>query len=239
MNIMIESDYNAMSETAAALIYATMLQNNRVNLALTAGATPKRTYELLIPKIKQKPSLSHVHYYQFDEVPLPFQSKGFTLSQLETLLYEPAHISGAHIHPLTLDNYRTYDDTIAAHGGLDLMLIGIGADGHFCGNMPGSTQFHQLTYRVTDFAEKPWFQAFKTHFSDLPTEFVTMGAKSIMRVKHLVLIADGAHKASAIAKALQGEIDPTCPASILQLHPNLTVILDTEAAKALPCLVLK
>ncbi|MGH2242796.1 glucosamine-6-phosphate deaminase, partial [Enterococcus faecalis] len=69
----------------------------------------------------------------------------------------PAEISEQNIHPLTVENFQQQEQRIADAGGLDLMLIGLGADGHFCGNMPTTTHFKNETYQVTVTDSEPWF----------------------------------------------------------------------------------
>ncbi|EAK8886699.1 glucosamine-6-phosphate deaminase, partial [Listeria monocytogenes] len=106
----------------------------------------------------------------------------------------------------------------------------LGADGHFCGNMPTTTHFKNETYQVTVTGSEPWFVP---EMMQPGMTFVTMGPASIMKVKHLVLIVNGEQKAQMVKQVLQGPVTETYPASILQLHPNLTVLLDEAAASQL------
>lgn len=230
MKLIIEESYEELSQTTAQILLGHMHQDRRVNVSITAGNSPKRLYELLPPLTKNKKHLSNVHYYSFDEVPLKGEPLGMTAGLLREQYFTPAAIPESHIHLLEPEHYQSFDDEIANAGGLDVMLIGIGGDGHFCGNMPGSTQFDKLTYKVEMRPEYPWYDGLKAELGDkMPDAFFTMGAASLMKVKHLILIANGKHKASIIKKALTGPVDPMIPSSILKLHPNLTVILDQEA----------
>ena len=234
MQLIIEESYEKMSETATKLIVGKMLNDRRVNLSITAGNSPKKIYEALAPLVKNKSYLSNVHYYSFDEVPLKNEVVGMTEGLLREQFLTPAGIPESHVHFVSPANYQSYDEEIEAVGGLDAMLIGIGADGHFCGNMPGSTKFENFTYQVTVSPEYPWYTSLVNDLGEkAPASFVTMGPASIMRVKHLILIANGKHKAAIIKKALEGPVDPAIPSSILKLHPNLTVILDQDAASLL------
>lgn len=233
MKIIKTATYEEMSEATVNILLSHMSQEKRVNLSITAGNSPKRTYEMLIPKVKNKSYYENVHYYNFDEVPVEGQEIGVTMSALNEAYFEPAAIDPANIHPMTTENYQAFPKEIADAGGLDVMLIGIGADGHFCANMPGTTQFHEASYRIdlTQEVDEPWYQEVK---KDLKTDsFVTLGAKSLMRVRHLVLIANGKGKAEILKQALTGPVTPAIPSSILQLHPNFTVITDAEAGALL------
>ncbi|MGL4861167.1 MAG: glucosamine-6-phosphate deaminase [Enterobacteriaceae bacterium] len=236
MKIITETTYEAMCELTASILLGKMCQDKRVNMALTAGSTPRGIYELLAPTLRKHDCFSNVHYYTFDEVPIVGQEHGLTLTSLSQLYFTPAQIAKTHIHPITTDNYHHFAQQIEHAGGLDLMMLGIGADGHFCANMPGTTRWQESTYRVdlTQPIPEPWYQNLQSTFDPMPDCFVTMGARSIMQAKHLLLIANGSEKATIINKALTGPIDPAVPASVLQLHPNLTVVLDEHAAVLLP-----
>ncbi|MBL1228324.1 glucosamine-6-phosphate deaminase [Enterococcus sp. BWB1-3] len=230
MKIIVESDFNSMSETAKNILLGHMAKTGRVNLSITGGNTPVKVYKKMVKVVKGSSNYDNVHYYNFDEIPVEGQKEGITMSDLRRLYLTPAGIDEKNIHPLTLENYETQDRSIEEAGGLDAMLIGLGKDGHFCGNMPGTTTFNTLTHKVTVTGEESWFVP---EMMEKGLEFVTMGPVSVMRVKHLVLIVNGAEKAEMVSRVLTGPIGEDRPASILQLHPNLTVILDKEAAGAL------
>lgn len=230
MKLMIEKDFDAMSETAKNILLGHMSQDKQINLSITAGRTPIKVYEKLIDVVKNSGNYDNVHYYNFDEIPVPNQKEGITITDLRRLYLSPAKIKEENIHQLTVENYQDQDSKIAAVGGLDAMLIGLGADGHFCGNMPTTTDFKHETYQVTVTGEEPWFVP---EMMEKGMTFVTMGPASIMKVKHLILIVNGEEKAHMLKQVLQGPITEAIPASILQLHPNLTVIVDEAAASHL------
>lgn len=230
MKLMIEKDFDAMSETAKNILLGHMSQDKQINLSITAGRTPVKVYEKLIDVVKNSGNYDNVHYYNFDEIPVPNQKEGITITDLRRLYLSPAKIKEENIHQLTVENYQDQDSKIAAVGGLDAMLIGLGADGHFCGNMPTTTDFKHETYQVTVTGEEPWFVP---EMMEKGMTFVTMGPASIMKVKHLILIVNGEEKAHMLKQVLQGPITEAIPASVLQLHPNLTVIVDEAAASHL------
>ena len=115
--------------------------------------------------------------------------------------------------------------------------MGNGSDGHFCGNLPGWTKFGAETYSVDISGDKAVREALAAEvggdINKVPTEFYTMGPKSVMAAKHLVMFANGKKKAAIVKKAFFGAVTEDIPSSILQLHPNLTLILDEEAASEL------
>jgi 6-phosphogluconolactonase/glucosamine-6-phosphate isomerase/deaminase len=235
MKIIVEDSYESLSEKAACILLDTMiLQDKRVNIAITAGSSPVLTYKKVVQAITAVPTrFIHVHYYNFNEIPLKGEAKGVAMQALDKLFFTPAGIPTARIHPMTLENYETYDAEIEYFGGLDLMLIGLGADGHFGGNMPYATRFEKYTYRVYIKEEYEWYKAFlDMGLSEIPEFFVTLGAASVMKVRHLVMIVNGTAKAQAVKRFLESTVDTAFPASILKLHPNFTLILDKDAASA-------
>lgn len=239
MKLIIEKDYEAMSQTAANLLLGLMSEDRRVNLALTAGKTPKRMYELLVPQVKGQPAYENTHYYNFDEIPIRgADGYGLTMRGLAELYFTPAGIKKEQLHILDETNWQTQDARIKADGGLDLILMGIGSDGHFCGNLPQWTKFGATTYAVDIRQEEAVKQMLLPEVggdvSKLPDEFYTMGPKSVMQAKRLVLFANGQKKAAIVKAAFFGEVTEKVPASILQLHPNLTLLLDQAAASELP-----
>lgn len=126
-----------------------------------------------------------------------------------------------------------YDKEIAAAGGVDLQLLGIGINGHIGFNEPG-TPFGSLTHIVeltesTREANKRFFAS----LDEVPTHAVTMGVKTVMQARSIILMAIGPAKAPIMKEMLQGPVTEKVPASVLQLHPDVTVYMDFEAAKLL------
>ena len=122
-----------------------------------------------------------------------------------------------------------YDDEIAKFGGIDLQILGIGSDGHIAFNEPG-TPFDSLTHvaELTEQTIRDNSRLFND-ISEVPTKAVTMGLKSIMNARKIVLIATGKNKAQAIYNLLKGPMTEEVPCSILQKHPDCTIYCDEEA----------
>jgi len=126
-----------------------------------------------------------------------------------------------------------YDKEIEAAGGIDLQLLGIGVDGHIGFNEPG-TPWDSITHVVElEQNTREVNSRFFTSIDEVPTHAVTMGIKTVMNARSIILMATGKSKAEIIAKAIQGPVTEEVPASILQLHPFVEVYLDHEAAALL------
>ena len=126
-----------------------------------------------------------------------------------------------------------YEKAIQAAGGIELQLLGIGHDGHIGFNEPG-TPFGSLTHKVEleDMSRTANARFFKSK-DEVPTHAVTMGIKTVMNARGIILIALGKSKAEIVKKTLQGPVTEQVPASVLQLHPFAEVYLDEEAASLL------
>jgi len=125
-----------------------------------------------------------------------------------------------------------FERLIAAKGGIDVLLLGIGRNGHIAFNEPGSA-FASRTHVVRLAAETRAANA--RHFgtaADVPAEAITMGTGTILEAREIVLLATGAAKAAAVRRALSGPVSPDCPASALRGHANAAFVLDRSAADA-------
>ena len=236
MKLIITETYEDMSRVAMQHLLGEMYQDKRVNLAITGGTTPERMYELLVEEVKGKTYLDNVHYYNFDEIPYNHTKReGITISDLRDYYFTPANIAEEQIHKLDMENYKEQDARIKADGGLDAILIGIGADGHYCGNLPHTTKFHQETSIVVMDPEMRE-RVGKGHFTDVieyPDDYVTMGPRSVMNARRIILFATGTKKAAIMDRVINGPVDENIPATLLMAHPNITIILDAEAASLL------
>lgn len=237
MKMIIGKDVEEMSQVAAGYVMSYMYQDReRVNLSITGGTTPQRMYEILVPMVKDKKQFQHVHFYNFDEIPYRKEDReGVTISGLRDAFFTPAHIKEEQIHKLDQFNYQTQDERIEKDGGLDMVILGVGADGHFCGNLPQTTKFGDLTTRVENDQrlKARILPEFHNVEEDVPEYYITMGPRSIMRARHIVMIASGVKKAGIIKTLLEQVVDQDVPASILTLHPYFTLIVDEEAASLL------
>lgn len=232
MKLIVAEDFEEMSQVSSEIVLGVMHQNGRVNIAPTTGTTPVGLYKILNKKIKDKDYFDHVHYYSFDETPYKVsQKEGRIMTNLREMFLTPANINEKNIHPLNQHNFMTRDQELADFGGLDLVILGLGKDGHFCCNFPGYAKFSQKTVEIP--LTGKLYELYKGVFADkeeIPDALITMGPSAILASKQLLLMVSGKEKAEACKQALFGEITEEMPGSILRTHPNITIIVDQEAA---------
>ncbi|MET0701501.1 MAG: glucosamine-6-phosphate deaminase [Mycobacterium sp.] len=126
-----------------------------------------------------------------------------------------------------------YDTLITELGPVDVQLLGIGVNGHIGFNEPGSSLGSRTRVATLTEQTRQDNARFFDSVDDVPRHVITQGLGTIGAARHLVLIATGTHKAVAVAAAIEGAVTASCPASILQLHPHVTVVLDEAAASQL------
>lgn len=232
MNVLIGENYNDMSQIAANYMLASMLQSKRVNIAITAGSSPIGLYQIVVPQVKNKSYFTNVHYYNFDEIPYKTEDReGVTMEDLRKLYFTPAAVPEKNIHILDQHNWEGYDEKIKQDGGLDFVILGLGEDGHFCGNLPSATIFCDQTTKVNcnEYLQSRVALDFQNP-KDAPNYFITMGPRTIMNAKKIVMIVSGKKKSKVLKKNLKGPVTENIPSSVFQLPPDFTVILDKEAA---------
>ena len=135
---------------------------------------------------------------------------------------------------ITAEDVAAYDAAIQAAGGVDLQLLGIGNNGHIGFNEPG-TPFGSLTHQVelTRSTREANSRLFAGGIDEVPTHAVTMGVRTVMNARSIILMATGPKKAPIMKEVLQGPVTEQVPASVLQLHPDVTIYMDHEAAALL------
>ena len=205
-------------------------ENPHAVLGLATGSTPIDTYKLIIKKAKeQNVSFKNVKTFNLDEyVNYPFYESSYRFF-MDDNLFNHLDINKENTNFPSEDNYQDYDNQIAKAGGVDLQILGIGANGHIGFNEP-NTPFDSLTH-ITGLDKKTIQDnaRFFLSIDEVPTSAITMGLQTIMNSKEVVLIALGKNKQDAI-KALIDNVGSSCPASILNSHPNVTIYCDEDAA---------
>lgn len=233
--VLVGKDYEEMSQIAAYFMISQMAEKRRMNIAITSGNTPKRIYEIMVPMVKG--SFKNVHYFNFDEIPNPHTKYDMTIGALREAYLGPAEIEEERIHPLTVENYATQDQRIADMGGLDVMMLGLGENGHFCGNNPNVTKLGDWTVRLEMTRRQLEWVSTSSGFEPLETYpcpyYVTMGPRSVLHTRKIVLIVNGKHKAKILHRILTEDVSMDCPSTVFQLHPDVTLIIDEEAAALL------
>ena len=224
--------YDELSSKAADIIAAQIIVKPDCVLGLATGSSPVGTYKRLIADYESgKLDFSTVTSVNLDEyVGLDGSNEQSYRYFMNTNLFDHVNIDKTRtfVPSGTAENLadegKAYDDMIKALGGIDLQLLGIGLDGHIGFNEPDSV-FTAATHEVTlDESTIKANARFFANEDEVPKTAITMGMMSIMQARKVVLIANGAAKKAIIDKAFFGPVDPQVPASILQLHPDLTVI---------------
>ena len=215
MKLIIEENEQKMSESAMHILLGAMMQDKRVNISLTARRSPINLYKMMVPYVKDQEKFKDIQYYLFDEAPYQDKPYGPNWEEMQELFFKDANIPDERIHTTTMENWETYDQEIRDAGGIDVMLIGLGWDGHFCSNCPRCTPMDSYTYpmdREPKNVANPTYPA-RDH---LPIT-LSMGPKSLMRVKHLVMIVTGKEKAQILKQVLDSPISDELPATVLKL----------------------
>lgn len=236
--IIVVENQDAAGELVAGEIRRLIEARPDAVLGLATGSTPLPVYRSLARSLDARPlDVTRVRGFSLDEyVGLPEGHResyrsviardvvallGFTPGNIRVPGGDPAGLPAAG---------AAYEQAIVDAGGVDLQLLGIGRTGHLGFNEPGSS-FASLT-RVKTLA--PQTRADNARFFDSPDEVpmhcITQGLGTILRARHLVLLAFGEAKAAAIAAAVEGPVTASQPGSAIQLHPHVTVIVDEAAA---------
>lgn len=234
------ADYHDMSRKAANIISAQIIMKPDCVLGLATGSSPVGTYKQLIEWYEKGDlDFSKVTSINLDEY------KGLSPDSDQSYRYFMNNNLFDHIN---IDKSRTfvpnglesdarkacndYNNIIANSGGIDLQLLGLGHNGHIGFNEPGEA-FEKETHCVN--LTESTIEANKRFFAseaDVPRQAYTMGIKNIMQAKKILVIVSGESKAAILKEVLYGPITPAVPASILQLHNDVTIVAD-EAALSL------
>ncbi len=240
MNVIVVNNYDRMSEEVAKLVRGQITEKPDSVLGLPTGGTPVGVYGLLVEMGKRGLDFSRVTTFNLDEyVGLAGDHPQSYRYYMQTNLFSGVNIKAANTFvpngvASDLDaECEAYEKRIKQAGGIDLQLLGIGTNAHIGFNEPGA-EFGTMT-RVVDLTEST-IEANSRFFAsraEVPTKAISMGMKSIMQAKNIILLANGGGKAEAIRAAVLGPVTVDVPASVLQLHPSVTVVVDQAAASKL------
>ncbi len=241
INISIVKDYDEMSRRAARIIADAIRNKPNLVLGLATGSTPVGCYQELIRMHKEEGlDFSRVITFNLDEyIRLPPTHPQSYRYFMDENLFRHVNIKIENTYVpdgLSADLQRTckeFEELIKRAGGIDLQLLGIGANGHIAFNEPGSSfDFRTMVVNLSERTIKDNARFFKS-IEEVPRQALSMGMGTIMEVRKIILLASGVGKAEAAAKSVEGPITTDVPASILQRHPNCIFILDEEAASKL------
>ena len=242
MNIIRSKDYQDMSRKAANIISAQIIMKPDCVLGLATGSTPVGTYRQLIEWYEKGDlDFSRVSTVNLDEY------RGLTHIDpqsyyyfMQENLFDHVNIDKTATHvpdgtnPDAADACVKHEQIIKSLGGIDLQLLGLGNNGHIGFNEPGAA-FEKETHLV-DLAEST-IRAnarFFTSIDEVPKQAYTMGIRTIMQAKKILVVVSGESKADIVSRAFFGPVTPEVPASILQMHPDVTVVCDEAALSLSP-----
>jgi glucosamine-6-phosphate deaminase len=239
LHVTITKDAAEFDTLAAWRIITAMLSNPRAVIGLSTGQTTKNMHRIVSEIFAKHPfDVSGITLFNVDELTnLPRSYAGCCYTMIKEQIAGPLGIPDENfIMPPTMsDDFqresRRFQETLEARGGIDLQMLGLGANGHIGINQPG-----------TSFGSETWVSPMDAVFEarvrretgvapDYPLGGLTLGIRTIMHVRRIVLIAKGAQKAGVVEKMLLGPITEDIPASVLQLHPNCEFLLDADAAR--------
>ena len=239
MRVYRATDYNDMSRKAANIISAQVILHPDSALGLATGSSPLGIYRQLIEWYKKGDlDFSEITTINLDEYAgLSGDDAHSYRHFMKTNFWAHINIKPENTHipdglaPDPESECIRYDSIISARGGIDMQLLGLGHNGHIGFNEPGTafdkdTHLEALTESTIE-ANRRFFEN-----RDVPSHAYTMGIRSIMQSKKILVIASGAHKAKIVKAAFFGPVTPLVPASVLQLHNNVILVGD-EGAMAL------
>lgn len=241
MRIIVVDNYEEMSKKAAAMVASQVILKPDSVLGLATGDTPIGMYKEIINIYKnQKMDFSKVRTFNLDEYyGLNRENPQSYYYYMINNLFNHVNIDKNNINiPNGMaDNIeiecKEYERKIDKAGGIDLQILGIGVNGHIGFNEP-NISFESETHLVN--LNEKTIESNSRFFSskeEVPTKAISMGIKSIIHSKKIILLACGSAKSDAVSKTINGKINPNIPASILQLHRDVVVIIDKEAASKL------
>lgn len=229
-----------ISKKAFEIMHELVTSNPKAVLGLATGSSPVGLYELMIRDHKENGTIyKDVTTFNLDEyVGLPKDHPESYYSFMHRNLFDGLDVKEENIHiPSSEGNLEErceeYNEALSKQT-IDLQILGIGSNGHIGFNEP-DTPFDSVTH-IVDLKEstiKDNARFFDDDISKVPTQAITMGISNVMAAKKIILIANGENKANAIRATVMGPVDEKVPASVLQNHPDVVIIIDEEAGSSL------
>lgn len=222
----------------ADIVERQLVRNPASVLGLATGSSPLASYAALIERCATgRISFSTAQAFLLDEyIGLPHDHPESYRSFIRRHFTDQVDFASSAVHGPEGDAddieraCRDYESAIAASGGIDVQLLGIGSDGHVGFNEPTSSLRSRTRVKTLTSETRQDNARFFGSVDEVPHHVVTQGIGTILDARHLVLIATGSGKAAPIARAVEGPLAAICPASAIQLHPHATVVVDEAAA---------
>lgn len=241
MNVVIVKNYHELSVKGTQLVADQITNKKNTVLGLASGQTPIGMYQELINMFKRgKIDFSEVVTFNLDEYYglAPEHPQSYYYYMWNTF-FKHINIKKENIYLLNgvteniMQECNQYEYLIQKNGGIDLQILGIGDNGHLGFNEP-AIGLNSKTHLVN--LSEETIQANSHYFNniqEIPKQAITMGIGTIMKAKKIILLASGRKKSHAIEKTINGPVSTEVPATILQLHPDVKLLIDKEAASQL------
>lgn len=238
MEIIIVPTADEVGHVAAAAVASVVESKPSAVIGLATGSSPQKIWTELARRVGAgEISFAKARGFALDEyVGIPIEHPESYASVIARdvvgpLGFEPSHVCVPDGRAADLAAAAgEYDSAIEAAGGVDVQILGIGANGHIGFNEPTSSFASRTRIKTLAPATREANARFFRSVEEVPTQCLTQGLGTILRARRLVLVATGAEKAAAIAAAVEGPLSSFVPASALQLHEHATVIVDETAA---------
>lgn len=238
MQVVILEDAKQVGKYAADLILNKLDEGTLKVLGVATGSSPQPVYEAL--RNQWRPELATLEAFALDEyVGLPYSHPESYHSVINRDVTEPLGLNPLRVHVpdgMAKDPKAScleYEEAIQASGGIDLQILGIGTTGHIGFNEPTSSFSSPTRIKTLTPETRRDNARFFPSVDDVPVHCITQGLGTIMSARNILLVAHGDNKAEAVARAIEGPITSMCPASILQMHRDATLVIDSAAASQL------
>jgi len=238
--ILIRTTSDEGGAVAADIIASVIRSKPDAVLGLATGSTPLTVYTALAAQVSAGLDVSEVRGFALDEyIGLPVGHPESYRAVIEREVIKPLGLNPAAIRTpdATPDLLATagdrYETAIREAGGVDVQILGIGSDGHIGFNEPGSSLGSLTRVKTLSQQTRQDNARFFDNLEQVPLHCLTQGVGTILRARHLILLAFGEQKADALAAAVEGPLSAEVPGSAIQLHPHVTVIVDEAAASRL------
>lgn len=246
MEVVISSSPTESYQIVASIFQSYILDHldEKCVLGLATGSSPQGVYDELIRRFQfNELSFSHVNAFLLDEyLGLPPDHPQLYARYIRDVFISHLDMPNQNLHYPQVTQLNTgdistictdYEKKLRQIGPIGLQILGIGSNGHIGFNEPGSSLGSRTRIKTLSPITRTDNARFFSSEQDVPVHVITQGLGTILESQHIVLIAQGKQKASAIAQMIEGPVTINCPASVLQFHPHVTVVIDPEAASFL------
>jgi glucosamine-6-phosphate deaminase len=238
--VVVDTPLEAGTLVAASILSALVTKPNLV-LGLATGSSPQPVYQSLAARIPAEAiDISQVRCFALDEYvglsPSHSASYHSTINRevIVPLGLDPNLVVVPNGNPADAPHAGAdFESRIDEAGGVDIQILGVGSNGHVGFNEPGSSLASLTRVKTLTEQTRQDNARFFSSLAEVPTHCVTQGIGTILRARKIVLLAFGSSKADAVARAVEGPVSSACPASAIQLHPRVTVLVDSAAASRL------